>query len=101
MFNEVEIDEYEDDEFLSVFLKSFEEPCSERSEVRTITKVRWEIVPKFSSSGKKLVSMNVYPRSRKCISGSHGWLNIEYRSVKYPRKHITFVKLLDIYARLA
>ena len=30
MFNEVEIDEYEDDEFLSVFfLKSFEEPCSE------------------------------------------------------------------------
>ena len=29
MFNEVEIDEYEDDEFLSVFLKSFKEPCSE------------------------------------------------------------------------
>ena len=29
MFNEVEIDEYEDVEFLSVFLKSFEEPCSE------------------------------------------------------------------------
>ena len=29
MFNEVEIDEYEDDEFLSAFLKSFEEPCSE------------------------------------------------------------------------
>ena len=41
MFNEDEI-EYEDDEFLSVFfLKSFEEPCSEWSEVRTITKVRW------------------------------------------------------------
>ena len=39
MFNEVEIDEYEDDEFLSVFFK--------------ITKVRREIVPKFSSSGKK------------------------------------------------
>ena len=53
MFNEVEIDEYENDEFLSVFLKSFEEPCSERSEVRTITMVRWEIVPKFSSSGKE------------------------------------------------
>ena len=52
MFNEVEVDEYEDDEFLSVF-KEFEEPCSELSEVRTITKVRWEIVTKFSSSGKE------------------------------------------------
>ena len=30
MFNEVEIDEYEDDEFFNqFFLKSFEEPCSE------------------------------------------------------------------------
>ena len=57
MFNEVEIDEYEDDGFLSIFFKSFEEPCSEWSEVRTITKVRWEIVPKFSSSGKKWVSV--------------------------------------------
>ena len=54
MFNEVEINEYEDDEFLSVFLKSFEEPCSERSKVRTITKVRWDIVPKFSSFWEKL-----------------------------------------------
>ena len=50
MFNKVEINE--DDEFLSVFLKSFEEPCSERSEVRTITKVRLEIVPKFAVLGK-------------------------------------------------
>ena len=53
MLNEVEIDEYVDDKFLSVFLKSFEEPCSECSVVRTITKVRLEIVPKISSSGKK------------------------------------------------
>ena len=37
MFNEVEIDEYEDDELVSVFLKSFKEPCSEWSEVRTIS----------------------------------------------------------------
>ena len=29
MFNEVEIDEYENDEVMSVFLKSFEEPCLE------------------------------------------------------------------------
>ena len=38
---------------MSVFLKSFEEPCSEWSEFRIIINVRWEIVPKFSSSGEK------------------------------------------------
>ena len=39
--------------FCPFSLKSFEESCSELSKVRNITKVRWEIVPKFSSSGKK------------------------------------------------
>ena len=61
------------------FLKSFEEPCSECSVVRTITKVRLEIVPKISSSGKKWVYMYVYSRSRKCISGPHRWLNIAWK----------------------
>ena len=54
VFNGVEIGEYEDEGFLSVFLKSFQEPCSEWSEVRTITKVRWEIVPKFTKAWEKM-----------------------------------------------